>query len=193
MPLLPLEASVYPQSFFELEGKPGGERHLHVLQTRPRQEKSVSRQLLKSHIPFYLPLLSRRLRYRNRRMTSHVPLFPGYIFLYGDGSERLAALKTSRIVRSLEVADEKTLWFDLRQIHQLIETGAAITPEDRLSPGAPIEIRHGPLAGLRGRIIKEASGQRFIVEVHFIQRCAAVLLDQDTLIPCAEADLDVGP
>jgi len=190
MPLIPLETSIFPDDFFAFEEKPQTEKRLQVLHTKPRQEKSVARQFLNSQIPFYLPLLVRRLRYRNRRMMSHVPLFPGYIFIYGDENDRVAALKTSRIVHSLDVADEKMLWFDLRQISRLIETGAAITPEDRLSPGAPIEIRHGPLAGLKGRIIKEASGRRFIVEVHFIQRGAAVLLDNDALIPCTEADLN---
>ena len=71
---------------------------------------------------------------------------------------------------SLKVPDQERLWSDLRQIRQLIETGAPITPEDRLQTGMPVEIRSGPLTGLRGTIQRTASGRRFVVQVDFIQR-----------------------
>ena len=86
----------------------------------------------------------------------------------------------------LEVADQKTLWDDLTQVHRLINTGAPITPEERLEPGAPVEISRGPLAGLKGRIIRAASGRRFVVQVNFIQRGASVLIDDFNLIAIDE-------
>ena len=67
------------------------------------------------------------------------------------------------------------------KIHRLIASGAAVTPEKRLVPGDLVEIRSGPLAGLRGTILKSASGSRFVVQVDFIQRGASVLLDDFTL------------
>jgi transcription antitermination factor NusG len=44
-----------------------------------------------------------------------------------------------------------------------------------------VEITSGPLAGLRGRILRSASGQRFVVQIDFIQRGASVELDDFTL------------
>jgi transcription antitermination factor NusG len=134
-------------------------------------------------MPFYLPLARRRLRVRGRPLTSFVPLFPGYLFLLADRDERVAALATRRVVRTLEVADQEGLWRDLRQIYQLIASGAPVTPEDKLVPGAAVEIRCGPLAGLRGVIVRAASGHRFVVQVDFIQRGASVLIDEATLTP----------
>ena len=69
------------------------------------------------------------------------------------------------------------MWSDLRQINQLIASGAPITPEERLTPGVSVEIRSGPLAGLKGKILRTASGRRFVVEVDFIQQGASVLLE----------------
>jgi hypothetical protein len=43
--------------------------------------------------------------------------------------------------------------------------------------GATVEIRHGALAGLKGKIIRAASGNRFVVQIDFIQQGASVLLD----------------
>jgi transcriptional antiterminator RfaH len=148
-----------------------------VLHTRPRQEKSLARQLHAGHVPFYLPVVSRRCRMRGRTMTSRVPLFPGYVFLLADAEERVAALATCRVARTIRVTDQERLWGDLRQIHRLISCGAPITSEERLVPGMPVEIRSGPLAGLKGKILRTASGRRFVVEVDFIQKGASVLLE----------------
>jgi transcriptional antiterminator RfaH len=157
-----------------------------VLHTRPRQEKSLARHLYQRGIPFYLPVIPRRRRTRRRIATSLLPLFPGYVFLWANREERLTALTTNRIAHVLEVPDQDELWHDLRQIHRLIENGGPITPEDRLGPGSLVEIRNGPLAGLRGRIVRTASGRRFVVQVNFLQRGASVLLDDFALVKADE-------
>jgi transcriptional antiterminator RfaH len=165
-----------------------GSDRLWVLHTRPRQEKSLARQLHGNRIPFYLPCISRRLRYRDRVMTSHVPLFPGYVFLRGDNDARVAALETSRVIQAIHVIDQDRLWQDLRQINQLIATGEPITPEERLVPGSIVEIRNGPLTGLRGKILRSASGNRFVVEVDFIHKGASLIIDDFALASCEVTD-----
>jgi len=184
MPLLAAEVNVYPTDLFD----PSAESQAAdccwwVLHTRPRQEKALARQLAEQHVNFYLPIISHRLRLRGRNLTSHVPLFPGYVFLLANREQRHTALTTNRVVQTLPVGDQNALWRDLRQIYRLIATGAVITPEDRLAPGSVVDITTGPLAGLKGKIVRTASGQRFVVEVDFIQRGASVLLDDHCLAP----------
>lgn len=191
MPLLAAEADVFPADLFQDEAPADQERAWWVLHTRPRQEKSLARQLHEAHIPFYLPLIHRRWRLRGRMMSSYVPLFGGYVFLHGNRDERLAALGTRRIVQSLPVANQASLWQDLRQIQRLIATGAPITPEDRLVPGMTVEIRSGSLAGLKGTILRTASGQRFVVQVNFIQRGASVLMDDFNLVKVEQTECAV--
>jgi transcriptional antiterminator RfaH len=188
MPLLAAEPNVFPGDLFT-EGTPpsGGGRSWWVLHTRPRQEKSLARQLHQAQVPFYLPLISRRSLVRGRALQSHIPLFSSYVFLLGRPEERIVALATKRVVQSLEVPDQEGLWQDLRQINRLIASGVPVHPEDRLHPGALVEIRTGPLAGLRGKIIRSASGKRFVVQVDFIQKSASVLLDDFTLAAIGEA------
>jgi transcription antitermination factor NusG len=187
MPFLPPEPNTFPAELFAEENPEVRQgRQWWVLHTKPRQEKSLARQLLQSQVPFYLPLIERRSLIRGRVMQSQVPLFPGYLFLLGQRDERVTALATNRVVHSLEVWDQRTLWDDLTQVHRLINTGAPITPEERLEPGALVEITRGPLAGLKGRIIRAASGKRFVVQVNFIQRGASVLIDDFNLIAIGE-------
>jgi transcriptional antiterminator RfaH len=187
MPLLPAEPSCFPPGLLEgtAEDVRAG-RAWTVLHTKPRQEKSLARRLTKGSVPFYLPTVTRRNRISNRLMTSHVPLFPGYVFLLADPAERLRCLETNCVVRTLPVPDQEGLWQDLTQVERLIASGAPIDAVDNLVPGALVEIRSGPLTGLKGKILREASGNRFVVQVDFIQRGAAVLLSDTHLVALAD-------
>jgi transcriptional antiterminator RfaH len=116
-------------------------------------------------------------------ITAHNPLFPGYVFLHADHHRRVAAMTTNRIVRCLEVADQDRLWEDLCQVNQLITSGMPITPEARITAGTTVEVVRGPLAGLRGTVIRSTSGKRFVVQVDFIQQGASVVIDDFALVP----------
>lgn len=176
MPMLAQEPNVYPLDIFD-GPEAGAGRNWWVLHTKPRQEKALARQLLQAKIPFYLPLLKRKTLVSGRVMQSHVPLFTSYLFLLGKSDERITALATKRIVRSLDVRQPRELQEQLAQIHRLINSGKPVTPEQQLYPGAFVEICTGPLAGLRGKIIREGNRSRFVVQVDFIQKSASVELD----------------
>jgi transcriptional antiterminator RfaH len=182
MPTLPQEPNLYPAVLFENGLRTDSQGRLWwVVHTKPRQEKSLARQLHEGGVPFYLPLIARRSLVRGRIVTAHIPLFTSYVFLLADEKERLTALSSRRIVHTLQVTDQPQLWDDLNQLQRLIQSGAPITPEERLAPGMAVEIRSGPLAGLRGKILRTATGKRFVVEVNFIQRGASVEVDDFAL------------
>ena len=66
---------------------------------------------------------------------------------------------------------------------------AAPAQSGAAASGEPILIGvSGPLTGLRGRVIRSASGRRFYVEVDFIGRGASVLCDGMTLLPIDSPD-----
>ncbi len=178
MPILPCEPDLFPPTLFSTTLPfPTDRRLWRALHTKPRQEKSLARQLHQFQLAFYLPMIARPCLVRGRRLTSYIPLFPGYCFVLANDQERIKALATGRVVRSLEVPDQGRLWDDLRQVHTLIQSGAPITPEGQMLPGTPIEIRTGALAGLHGVIIRRANQNRLVVQVDFLQRGASVELE----------------
>jgi transcriptional antiterminator RfaH len=182
MPILPVEPMCFPEQLFEEHRADLAERFWWVLHTRPRQEKSLSRHLREHRVPFYLPLIRNRLLVRGVPTYSHLPLFDGYVFLLATESERVIALSSRRVVRSLRVVDQEQLREDLFQVHCLLSAGRPVTAEQELLPGTIVTIRNGPLTGLRGTILRTASGNRFVVRVDFIQRGASVLLDGRDLV-----------
>jgi transcription antitermination factor NusG len=154
-----------------------------ALYTKARQEKSLSRELLKLRIPFYLPLVRKTNISRGRKRTSLTPLFAGYVFLCGSEEERLRALATNRICRILTVEDPDQLLFDLRQVHQLIAANAPLTVESRMAPGQRVRVRQGAFAGLEGTVLKRRGETRLLVSINFLQQGASVEIDDFLLDP----------
>jgi transcriptional antiterminator RfaH len=191
MPVLPLEPFVYPNDLFDRapELEPAS-RQWWVLHTRPRAEKALARQLLQHGISFFLPLFQRERPFRGRLVTSHLPLFPGYVFLLGDQQARLKALMTNTVAQTLTVTDQQELHTDLTRVYSLMASGAALTPEQRLQPGSWVQITRGPLAGLEGKILRRGKRLTFVIEVHFLQRGASVEIDRWMIEPL---DSQPGP
>ena len=159
------------------------ERGWWVLYTKARQEKAVARELLGYEIPFYLPLVKKTMVYRRRRIVASIPLFAGYVFLYGSERERHRAWTTNRLSRVLTVADPDQLWCDLRQLRRLIAAGAPLTLESRLAPGNRVRVRRGPLVDMEGTVLSRRGQTRLMISVNFLQQGASVEIDDFLLEP----------
>ncbi len=183
MPILRKEPSIFPESLLDEEGRPEDDRRWRVLYTKARQEKALARDLLAAQVPFYLPLIAKENVFRGRRITSHIPLFTGYMFLLGDENERVRTLQTNRISRILDVEDAGSLVYDLRQVWQLIASGAPLTVESRLAPGNRVRVKHGPFAGLEGTVLQRRGKTRLLVAVNFLQQGASVEVEDFYLDP----------
>jgi transcriptional antiterminator RfaH len=185
MPILQSEARVFPDDLLlphdDFSFVSGHE--WRVLHTKPRQEKALARELLTREIPFYLPTLRRTRPYGGRLRTSDLPLFDGYVFLFGNYDQYHSALTTQRIVRSLRVPDQKQFRSELRQLNSLLESGMTVRAESMLVPGQLVEVTVGPLAGLRGTVIRAAASRRFVIAVDFIGKGASVTCDELVLRP----------
>ena len=177
MPILDQEKTLFPESL--LEGTPleSSLRHWWVLYARSRQEKAIARALLGREIPFYLPLVRKTLRHRGKNRRSFVPLFCGYLFMYGSEEERGIALTTNRISQILDVPEQERLFCDLQRIQRLIATNAPLTAESRLAPGKRVRVKSGPFAGFEGTILRRHGETRLLVAVNFLQQGASVQID----------------
>ena len=170
MPLLPMEPFISPDHLLTAPAPPPGDSCWWVLHTRPRAEKALARKVLRQEMSFFLPLYEKRWRSRGRLLCSHVPLFPGYLFLHGDREARRRAFETNLVANCLPVPDQEQLRTDLYGVYQLMTSGAPLTPEQRLQPGTRVEVVAGPLAGLEGTVLRAGTRMRFYIEVSFLQR-----------------------
>jgi transcriptional antiterminator RfaH len=145
------------------------------LHSKPRQEKAAARDLRQLGLTYYLPQALKEDRTpQGRKIRSVIPLFAGYLFLYGDRSDRLLAMHGHRLVNVLEVGDQESLVRDLRQIHTMLSSGVPVSPEPTVPVGARVRILTGPLTGIEGQVIRRGKRDQFVAVVHFLGRGATV-------------------
>lgn len=159
------------QQIFPKEG-----RKWWVLYTKSRQEKALARYLSAMCIPYYLPLYEKHSLIRGRRFTSWMPLFSGYVFLFGDRAERVTALESNRIARTIDVTSSRQaeLGNDLLGIQRLIESGVPLSMESQIQPGRRVRVKNGRLAGLEGTVTKRRGRSRLLIAVNYLQQGASV-------------------
>jgi transcriptional antiterminator RfaH len=178
MPILPYESDIYPDTLLEF---PPANAKWWAVYTLSRQEKTFMRRLRQLQVPHYGPLFRNTIRNiklsgRHAR-AAFVPLFPGYVFVYGNDEQRQEALKTQCVFRILDVPDESELINDLRQIRQLIALGARLSPEPRLLPRRKARIQSGRFAGIEGTVLSQRGKESLVVAVKYLQCGVSVTLE----------------
>jgi transcription antitermination factor NusG len=185
MPILPKQRDIFPAELLEAgESDPLGkataaaDARWVAFYTLARREKDLMRKLEAAAIPFYAPLVRRRLHTAGGRVRhSYVPLFAGYVFAPVDDEQRRDALATNTVARWLSIPDERMLVTDLRAIKRLIDSEHPLTPEARIEPGPLVRVKSGPLRGVEGVVLKRRGEQRLMVAVRFLNQGASIELE----------------
>ena len=164
--------------FSAIEFDTARDRQWFAVHTRPRSEKLLARRLIHDEIWFHLPVQQHQYRTpKGRKCTSYLPLFPGYLFIYGDDTDRFRAMLTNRVLRVLDVPDGEQLNFDLQQVQRALESGATIRPQSKLLPGAQVRVTSGPFENFEGRIVKRQTGDVLLIAVHYLQQGITLSLE----------------
>lgn len=174
MPILASETNVFPANLLDDFTTASSERRWWAVYTRSRMEKSLARQLLAMEIPFYLPLIPRTTNIGGRRVKSLLPLFGGYLFMYGTDGERVQTLGTNRVSQLWATSRVDDLTRDLQNVRTLIESGVPLTPEGRLQPGQRVRVKTGLLMGLEGVVVSRRGEDRLLIAVNFLQQGVSI-------------------
>ena len=157
-----------------------------VLRTKPRQEKAVARFLAAAGSQFYLPLINRCRFVGPRKLRSQLPLFPGYIFLFGTLDEAYAAVSTKRVCQILAVPDHVQFEREIEQISLALAHRGIV----ELYPGAVVgrrcRVTRGPFIGIEGVVASRLGVDRLVLQVSMLGQGAALEIDIDLLEPIDE-------
>jgi transcription antitermination factor NusG len=179
MPLLKKEKDIFPDHLFEtIESMPSENgQGWWAMQTLPRCEKKLMRQLITDQIPFYAPVVEKRYRSpQGRARTVFAPLFSNYVFLFGDRNTRYSAISTGSVCRVLEVSDNVQFVEDISRIYRAIQTGEPVFPEAKLEPGDPVRVKNGPFKGFEGVVIRRENQLRLLISVRCMGQGISVQL-----------------
>jgi transcription antitermination factor NusG len=183
MPILAAEVSLFPDNLLEGFSVAGLERRWWAVYTKARQEKSLARQLLAQEIPYYLPLIPKVSNIGGRRVKSLLPLFGGYLFMYGTEEERLQTLNTKRVAQMWPASKVDDVVGDLHKVRKLIDSGTPLTVEARMVAGQLVRVKSGAFMGMEGVIEKRRGEEHLFVKFNFIQQGVSVRISDYLLEP----------
>lgn len=157
----------------------------YALRTRSRHEKRVQAQVDRQGIDVFLPLICRRSRWKDRTAQIEIPLFPGYCFAHFAWNDRLRVLSAPGVVEVLGVGGRGVpiAKAEIEGVRRLVVSTLSIDPYPFLEPGMAVEVRRGPLHGLRGFLVRKAPKARLVIAVSLIRQGASVEIDADDVIP----------
>ena len=103
--------------------------------------------------------------------------------MFGDEDARYQAMTTNCISRCTIVQDGEQLLKDLRQIHDVVVAGIALTPEAKLEAGNRVCVRSGPFAGYEGTVIRREGKTRLLLSIQFLEQGVSMEMDEGLLEP----------
>jgi transcription antitermination factor NusG len=148
--------------------------------TRSRHEQVVRDQLEQKHIDAFLPTIPRWSRWKDRRKKIDWPLFPGYCFARFDPDDALPVLKCSGVVNivGFEGRPAPIPDIELESIRVLVGSDLQYDPCPLIREGMMVEVVHGPLRGVVGRLVrKDPSRARLVLSVDLIGQAVSVEVD----------------
>ena len=153
--------------------------------TRSRHEQTVRGQLEQKAIESFLPTVSKWSRWKDRRKRIDWPLFPGYCFARFDVGARLEVLKCAGVVSIVSVDGEPAPIpeRDIAGIRQLVESELAYDPCPMIHEGDMVEVTHGPLKGVVGRLVRKNDKARLLLSVDLIGQAVSAEVDAADVRP----------
>jgi len=151
----------------------------YAIWTRSRHEQVVREQLERKGLEAFLPTITKWSRWKDRKKQVDWPLFPGYCFARFSGTERLPVLKCTGVVNIVSF-DGDIIAIpeqEIDGIRRLVQSDLQFDPCPLIREGMSVEVIHGPLKGVVGRLVRKGSHARLILSVDLIGQAVSVEVD----------------
>ncbi len=161
-------------------------REWFAVWTRSRHEQTVRDQLERKHVEVFLPTITRWSRWKDRKKKIDWPLFPGYCFARFNRADSLPVLKCSGVVSivSFEGRPAPIPEYQLDGIRRLVGSELQYDPCPLVHEGMMVEVSHGPLRGVVGRLLrKDTHRARLVLSVDLIGQAVSVEIDAADVKP----------
>lgn len=136
-----------------------------------------------------------RRRWSDRIKLVDAILFPGYIFCQFCFEQRLAVLNAPG-VRGVVTSGKSPLPVDdseIEALRALVATGRPLLPTPYVEIGQNVTIRSGPLASLRGVVVREKDAWRIVVSVQALNSSVTIEVDRDQVAPVSVFGAAMAP
>ncbi len=147
--------------------------------TRHQHEKAAARMLEYREFEVFLPLYAARHRWQDRIKEVSLPLFPGYLFVRERLDRLLPILTTPGVCRIVSCGGRPAVipFSEIEGVRRIVESNLRVEPHPFLKSGDWVRVKHGPLAGLEGILLRKKNMTRLVLSVEMLGESAAVEVD----------------
>ena len=151
--------------------------------TCANHENRVSEQLAAREVEHFLPVYRSLRRWRDRRVELQLPLFPGYVFVRLRLQDRLRVLQIPSVARLVGFGGSPAALPDeeMEILREGLNSPLVPVPHPYLTVGRRVRVRSGPLAGMRGILLRRRGKARFVISMELIMRSMSVEIDEANL------------
>lgn len=153
--------------------------------TSANHEKRVGEQLAVRSVEHFLPVYMSVRRWKDRRVTLELPLFPGYVFVRLALRDRLQVLQIPGVAKLVGFNGMPTALpeEEIRALKKVLARGVPAKPHPFLTAGRRVRVKSGPLADCEGILLRRKGAYRVVLSIELIMRSVVADVDVADLEP----------
>ena len=150
-----------------------------ALYTRHQHEKVVAGSLESKGMEVFLPLYGAARRWKDRIKQMSLPLFPNYVFVFTDLESRFAIFSSPGIYDFVRSAGRPATIpaEEIEAVRRAVENGLSVQPHPFLKSGDRVRLKHGPLEGVEGILVRKKTFYRLVLSVELLARSVSLEVD----------------
>jgi len=157
----------------------------YVLRVKARHEKIVEKLLSEKGLTTFLPVRKIERKWSDRKKVVAFPLFPGYLFIFTEISQKREILTTRGVVQIIGKPSPISVPVEqIDSIRTFIKLKVEIDPYPHYTPGRRVEVRRGIFKGIKGVLERKKGKYRLVINIDLIQHSAGVEIDADDVVLC---------
>jgi transcription antitermination factor NusG len=160
-----------------------------ALHTLYHHEKIVAEMLTAKGLEVFLPVYNSLRRWRDRRVTLSLPLFPCYMFVRGGPHLRFQIVTTPGVHSILSHTDRPATIpeAEIQAIRRTVEGAFRVEPHPFLRCGERVRVKRGSLEGLTGILVRKKNLCRLVLSVEMLAQSVCVEIDASDVEPATSS------
>ena len=153
-----------------------------AVRTAFRWEFRAATELANRSVESYLPQFGAVRKWSDRKKIIEQPLFPGYLFCRFHPEDRVRILQVPGVKGIVGIGRTPTpvSLVQMENLRTLVAARCHLVQWPYLSAGQQIRIDRGPLAGVRGFVVRAEKGAlRIVASLDLLQRSVAAVIDRE--------------
>lgn len=159
----------------------------YAVYTRSKAERKVFAEFERLGVVSYLPMVNRIKQWSDRKKKVLEPLFRSYIFVLIHESDHFKVVQTEGVLKIVGFG-RKPVRIPDQQIEAIRFYVNDITHEEEVEPenlniGQLVRVKHGPMEGLIGRLVRNKNKFRLIVMIDAVGKSLTINIPRTRVEP----------